>query len=237
MSPRTVALLAGGLGTRVEVLSHGKVPKALLAVAGRPFIDHKMEEFQRLGVERVVMLLGTHAEQIVDHVGDGSPWGLDVETVLDGDRLLGTGGSIKRALPELPERFWVTYGDTLLDADLTLGEMLVVDDPAAGVMTVLRNEDRWETSNVSVVAGLVSEYEKASAVGSHHFIDYGYLLLPRTAISAVADAEFDLRVALAPMIALQELHALQVVEPFHEIGTPESLRATEAWLRSREVSG
>jgi len=231
MTDRTVALLAGGLGTRVASLSGGAVPKALLPVAGRPFIDHKLAEFRRLGVDRVVMLLAVHSDQIIDHVGDGSDWDLHVDFALDGDRLLGTGGSVKRALSGLPDRFWVTYGDSLLDADLGAGEAMVERRSGAGVMTVLHNRDRWETSNVSIVGDLVTEYAKGRPAGSHRYIDYGYLLLPSSVFAAAPADEFDLSDVLQPLIATRRLHALEVAEPFHEIGTPESLAATEQWLR------
>src|SRR4051812_25186993 len=119
---RTVVVLAGGLGTRIHDVTRGVTPKALVTVDGEPFLYHKLDELVRLGVERVVLLLGHQSEQIIDYVSGDRRWNLDMEFVADGRQLLGTGGSIKAAAGRLPERFWVTYGDTLLDVDLAAAE-------------------------------------------------------------------------------------------------------------------
>ncbi len=115
---RTAVVLAGGLGTRVAT-SPGRLPKALVPVAGRPFLDHKLAELARLGVERVVLLLGAHADQVIDHLEGWRGSIRHPATSLTASALRGTGGAIKHAADLLgDDHFWVTYGDTLLDADL-----------------------------------------------------------------------------------------------------------------------
>jgi len=230
---RTVAILAGGLGTRVASITGGTLPKALLPIAGAPFIDHKLHEALRLGATRVVLLLGHGAEPIVEHVGTGSRFDLDIAVVVDGDRLLGTGGALKRAAAELGEQTWITYGDTLLSADLATAEADATALGCPAVMTVLHNEDRWEPSNTSVAGGLVVGYGKGEPPGTHAYIDYGYVLLPTAALLVVGDDVFDLADALRPLIAARRVAAFEVSERFHDIGTPEALAETDAWLRER----
>jgi MurNAc alpha-1-phosphate uridylyltransferase len=236
---RTVVVLAGGLGTRIASLTGDSMPKALLPVAGLPFLAHKLSEISRLGGERVVLLLGHRADPIVEFVGNGSRWNLEIAIVRDGGRLRGTGGAVKWAAPVLPEQFWLTYGDTLLDADLERAEHDEVMIGAAGTMTVLHNRDRWQVSNVSVDERLVVAYDKHAVPGRHDYIDYGYLHLPASAIMSVPVDEFDLSVALEPLIASRSLAAAVVSEPFHDIGTPDALAETERWLRTtpRESTG
>ena len=94
-----VAVLAGGLGTRLRSVTGAELPKVLVPVLGRPFVDHKLDELAGAGATRVVFLLGHGAEQVRDHVGDGSRYELDVVCLDDGDELLGTGGALRRALP------------------------------------------------------------------------------------------------------------------------------------------
>jgi histidinol-phosphate phosphatase family protein len=228
---RTIAVLAGGLGTRVQSLTGGTLPKALLHVAGTPFIDHKLREAKRLGATRVVLLLGHGAEQIEHHVGDGGRFGLEVTTVLDGPGLLGTGGALKRAQAALDHRVWVTYGDTLLDADLDAAEAAGRALGCSAVMTVLHNQDRYEPSNVSLDGGRVVAYAKGAPLGTHTHIDYGYLFLPREAFTAVPDRAFDLRTVVDGLIERAELAAFEVTERFHDIGTPEALAETDEWIR------
>jgi NDP-sugar pyrophosphorylase family protein len=230
---RTIAILAGGLGTRVAALTGGVTPKAMLPLAGRPFIDHKLDEARRLGADRVVLLLGHGADQIEAYVGDGARWGLHLEVMLDGDRPLGTGGSLRQAARLLGERAWITYGDTLLDADLGAAETHARAIDCRAVMTVLHNRDRWEPSNTSIADGRVISYTKGDPPGTHEYIDYGYLLLPGDSITAVGAAAFDLRIVVQSLVERRDIAAYEVHERFHDIGTPDAMAETDAWLRSR----
>jgi NDP-sugar pyrophosphorylase family protein len=233
---RTIAILAGGLGTRVAALTGGSLPKAMLPIAGAPFIDHKLAEARRLGADRVVLLLGHGAGQIEAHVGDGARFGLSIDVVLDGPELLGTGGALKRAAAHLGDRAWVTYGDTLLDLDLRAAESAADALGCRAVMSVLHNRDELEPSNTSIAGGRVVAYTKGDPPGTHEHIDYGYVLLPVDELGAVGESAFDLRVVLQRLIACRELAAFEVRERFHDIGTPAAFAETDAWLRARQDS-
>src|SRR5215208_8182684 len=104
-----VALLAGGMATRLRPITE-TIPKAMVEVAGRPFIDHQLELLHRNGIRRVVMCLGYRGQQLEQHVGDGSSRGMEIRYTYDGEKLMGTGGAIRRALGRLGETFWVMYG-------------------------------------------------------------------------------------------------------------------------------
>src|SRR5215217_9607755 len=105
-----VALLAGGLATRLRPLTE-QVPKAMIEVAGEPFIAHQLRLLRREGVSRVVICAGYLAEQIAAYVEDGSRFGLSVRLKIDRPRLLGTGGAVRAALDQLGDEFLVMYGD------------------------------------------------------------------------------------------------------------------------------
>src|SRR5438874_2296480 len=104
-----VVVLAGGLATRMRPQTE-TIPKALLEVGGRPFIDWQLELLARSGCEEVVMCVAYRAEMIRAHVGDGSRFGVHVIYVEDKE-LLGTAGAVRGALPHLADVFLVTYGD------------------------------------------------------------------------------------------------------------------------------
>jgi NDP-sugar pyrophosphorylase family protein len=229
-----VAILAGGLGTRLHTVSGSTLPKALVPVADRPFIDHKLEELRRRGVREVVFLIGHGGDQIRRHVGTGADFGLEVTYLDDGPRLLGTGGAIKAAVPSLGPRFWVTYADSLLDVDVDRAEKEFRSTPALGMMTVLRNFDRVEPSNVLVEEDCIVAYGKDPRPARAEHIDYGMLLFDAEAFESVSDVRpFDLIEVLTALIATRRLAAFVVTEPFHDIGTPETLRETERFIRER----
>ena len=234
---RAVAVLAGGLGTRVAHLTGADGPKAMLPVGGRPFIDVKLAELVAAGADDIVVLAGHGAAALRAHVGAEAAGGIPVHFVDDGPRLLGTGGAIRHALTLLPDPFWVTYGDSLIDVDVLPAERRLGSDPGlAGVMTVLRNEDRWAVSNVSIGPGMmVTAHDKGSPPGTHAYIDYGMLLL-RHDLFAYRDpgVAFDLTDVLRETIAARRLGALEVRERFHDIGTEEAWRETDRWARTTD---
>src|SRR5580765_1312436 len=111
-----VAILAGGFATRLRPITE-MIPKALVDVAGRPFIVRQIEYLRDQGAARIVLCVGYLGEQIEAVVGDGRGLGLEVVYSYDGPRLLGTGGALRRALPKLGEQFLVMYGDSWLPID------------------------------------------------------------------------------------------------------------------------
>ncbi len=233
-----VAVLAGGLGTRLRQVTGDDLPKALVPVAGRPFIDRKLLELRDEGARDVMLLVAHGADAIRDHVGDGSALGLRVDYLEDGPDLLGTGGSLPRAVPHLGDTFWVTYGDTLLDVDVPRAETDLARDGTLALMTVLHNRDRWEPSNALVRDRRVVAYAKDPRPPDAEHIDYGMLLFRATAFAGFEPgATFDLAEVLSGLVADRQLTAFEVDERFHDIGTPEALRETEAWVAQREARG
>jgi NDP-sugar pyrophosphorylase family protein len=226
-------VLAGGLGTRMAAITGANTPKVLLPVAGRPFIDFKLASLAAEGIERVVLLLGHGASLIADHVGSGARYGLRVMCRSDGPVLLGTGGAIRRALDVLGSVFWVTYGDTYLR--VPMGEIegaFGVGNPE-GMMTVLRNRDRWDQSNLRVEQRLVVEHRKGAAPGTYEYIDYGLAILGRETLEAFpAESPFDLEQAFQRLIARRRMGAYVVSQRFYEIGSPEGYRQTDEFLRA-----
>ncbi|HKA92742.1 MAG TPA: NTP transferase domain-containing protein [Acidimicrobiia bacterium] len=237
---RGVAVLAGGLGTRVAHLTGSESPKAMLPVCGEPFIDVKLAELVAAGADQVVVLVGHGADALRAHVGPGGPGGVPVELVDDGPELLGTGGAIRRALSTLPDPFWVTYGDTLLDVDLEPAEERLRRTPRMrGVMTVLRNADRWARSNASIGDEmLVTTYDKGAPAGSHEYIDYGMLLLRHELFANRASGTaFDLTDVLREAVVSRTLAAWVVQERFHDIGSEDAWHETERWARDTDLLG
>ena len=231
----TVAVLAGGLGTRLRSLTGDVLPKVMAPVLEHPFIDYKLAGLSAAGAERVVLLVGHQGEQIKARVGDGARYGLQVSYVEDGPALRGTGGALRHALDGLADAFWVTYGDTLLEVPMPEAEAAFAASNLDGLMTVLHNRDRYEPSNVRVERGLVVEYAKDPRPAHAEHIDYGMLAFRREAFAAWPDEEaFDLGAVLESLIARDSMLAFEVTERFHDIGTVEALRETEAFLRDRE---
>lgn len=225
-----VALLAGGLATRLRPITEA-IPKAMVAVAGVPFIDHQLALFARNGITRVVLCLGYLGEQVEAHVGDGTRYGLAVAYTYDGDRLLGTGGALRRALPLLGEAFWVIYGDSYLDFDYQAAWKRFARHDALGLMTVLHNDDRWDGSNVVFENGTLLCYDKRVRTPEMRYIDYGATLLRREALARIPDGQaYDLADLYRTLVAEGQMIGHEVARRFYEIGSHEGLAETRAFL-------
>lgn len=225
------AVLAGGLGTRLGALAADR-PKALVEVAGEPFIAHQLRLLAAKGVGRAVLCVGHHGAAIRAFVGDGSRFGLEAVFSEDGPALLGTGGALKKALPLLGPAFWVTYGDAYLDTDYGAVLRRFEEARPKALMTVYRNEGRWVPSNARLEDGRVAVYDKADRSGTLRHVDYGLLLLTPAALAGVPDgAPADLAAALKGLASAGELLGVEVAERFYEVGTPEGLARTAERLK------
>jgi NDP-sugar pyrophosphorylase family protein len=226
-----VAILAGGLATRLRPITT-TVPKILVEVAGRPFVDHQLALLARHGFRRVVLCVGHLGHLVERHVGNGADWGLDVRFSHDGERLLGTGGALRRALPLLGDVFWVIYGDSYLDFDYAGVAGVFGPSGADGLMTVLRNDDRWDASNVVFQDGRLVRYDKRRRTPDMTHIDYGATLLRRAALEGrPADTAWDLADLFTELVGSGRMIGHEVARRFYEIGSPEGLAQTAAHLR------
>src|SRR3954469_16411805 len=143
-----VAILAGGLATRLRPATE-KIPKALIEVAGQPFLAHQLRLLQSAGMKKAVLCLGYRGEMIEQEFGNGSQFGVELSYSFDGPELLGTGGAIRKALPLLGGSFLVLYGDSYLPIDYAAPVKALVATGKLGLMTVFKNESRWDKSNVA----------------------------------------------------------------------------------------
>jgi NDP-sugar pyrophosphorylase family protein len=230
-----VAILAGGLATRLGDITK-KIPKALLEVAGKPFVVHQLELLRKAGVTRVVLCVQHLADQIEAVLGDGSAFGLDVRYSYDGDKLVGTGGALRRALPQLGDDFFVLYGDSYLICDY----QGIADSYRAsgklGLMTVYKNDGQYDASNVKYRDGQLLQYDKTPGIPGMTHIDWGLGVLSSRAFDPYpADTKLDLAVIYQDLLARDQLAGYEVYERFYEIGSVAGLEDTRRLL-AKEVT-
>lgn len=237
MSPNfPVAILAGGLATRLRPLTE-KIPKLLVEVAGETFFTHQLRLLKKSGLTRIVLCVGHLGEMIVEQYGDGSQWGVEIEYSFDGDKLLGTGGALIRALPRLGEAFYVLYGDSYLPIDYLPVGRAFLNSGKPALMTVFENREAYDTSNVWFENGRIQAYSKKEHLPQMRHIDYGLGLFRATAFAGCPrDAVVDLAGLQSDLARQGELAGYEVKERFYEIGSPAGLEELDELLR-REASG
>ena len=228
-----VAILAGGLATRLRPITE-KIPKSLVPVAGKPFLAHQLELLKSRGVKRAVLCVGYLGEMIRRDFGDGEQFGVKLDYSFDGDKLLGTGGAIKRALPLLGDEFFVLYGDSYLPVDYAPIADFFRRSGKLGCMTVYRNEGKYDTSNVFFAGGEIKVYDKKAKLPEMRHIDYGLSLFKGAAFdSHPAGQSFDLAEVMGKLVREKQLAGYEVRERFYEIGSPAGLAELETLLQSK----
>jgi len=229
-----VAILAGGLATRLRPLTE-RIPKALVDVAGKPFVEHQLDLLRRRGVNRIVLCVGYLGDMVEAALGDGSRWGIDVRYAFDGETLLGTGGALRKALPLLGERFLVLYGDSYLDCDYAAVEEAFVASGKLGLMTVFRNANQWDRSNVVFTDGRIVRYDKRTPTPDMAYIDYGLGALQAKAFDAYpTELAIDLATIYQGLLARNELAGFEVTQRFYEVGSPAGLEETQRYILAKE---
>lgn len=222
-----VCILAGGRGVRLGELT-AAVPKPLVRVAGRPFIEHQLELLRRYGARRIVVCTGYLGDQLEEVLGDGSRFGLELSYSRDEDEPAGTAGAIRLALNLLGPEFLVLYGDTYLRIDYGEVARRFRSAGRPGLMTVLRNRGRWGPSNAVLAGGLVVAYDKEAPPAGAEWIDYGLLAFRRAVFLELAASDLS---DMTHELALRgELAGYAASKRFYEIGTPQGLSETERFL-------
>jgi NDP-sugar pyrophosphorylase family protein len=225
-----VAILCGGLGTRLLPKTE-TVPKALLSVSGEPFVFHQLRLLASAGVRRAVLCVGHLGGMIESAVGNGSAFGLDVGYAYDGDVQLGTGGAIRNALPQLGESFFTLYGDSYLVADFGAIQTAFESSRKLGLMTIWHNSGRLVPSNVEVQDQRIVAYSKRSRSERMQHVDWGLSAFRSETFEAFArDEVFDLGQVHVGLLDRGQLAAFEVKERFYEVGSPEGLADTEAFI-------
>ena len=233
----SVAILAGGLATRLRPLTE-EIPKSLIEVAGEPFICHQLKYLRKQGIKSAVLCIGFLGEMIQEVVGDGSRWDMHISYSPDGPSLLGTGGALRQALPLLGEHFFILYGDSYLPIDFSDIKKTYEASGQKGLMTVLKNQNRWDKSNVEFDAGQIIEYNKTVIRPQMHYIDYGLGLLQSAILQAYpARQSFDLSKVYNDLSLAGELAGYEVFERFYEIGSHQGIADTQAYLLEKTARG
>lgn len=230
-----VALLAGGLATRMLPATAG-VAKSMLLVAGEPFLGHQLRMLVSQGVKKIVICSGHLEKELREYAGDGSRWGCSITYSADGSQPLGTGGAIRQALPLLGPAFMVMYGDSYLAAPLTEvwdGFLAAEKD---GLMTVYRNADRWDKSNIVYSRGTIRVYDKETRTSAMEHIDYGLSCFRSKAFTPWPLRErFDLSTVASELLFRGQLAGFEVKDRFYEIGSPAGFAETDAMLRGQQI--
>lgn len=228
-------ILAGGLGTRLRPMV-GDIPKAMVTVQGKPFLEHQLRLLKRHGISDIVLCIGYMGERIKEHFGDGRKFDVRIRYSEEGEKLLGTAGAIKNAQNLLDEIFFVTYGDAYLILDYRAVMKYFKRFNKLGLMVVFKNFDRYDRSNVVVEGDLVKVYSKRKRFPNMVYIDFGVSVMRKKALDLVPSGRaVDLEELNQELIKRGELLAFETKQRFYEVGSPKGLREFEELVSAGKI--
>lgn len=215
-------ILAGGLGTRLGALAEG-LPKPMVAVAGRPLLEHVVRQLASQGFPEILLLVGHRAGAIESHFGDGSAFGLDIRYSCEAEPL-GTGGALKLAAPMIPARFLMLYGDLYRDFDYA--GFCARRDQALAVYPYVDGLTTIACANVGLDASCarVARYVKGDPAAGLTHVDAGFGVFRRDALDLLPEGVSSFEARVYPALAESgKLEAELVDRAFFDIGNPADL--------------
>jgi NDP-sugar pyrophosphorylase family protein len=220
-------ILAGGLGTRLRPITE-TIPKPMVEVRGRPFLEYIVTHLSAQGFDRFLLLLGYLGEHVKRHFGDGARWGVSIEYASE-PHPLGTAGAIRNAFESLEPEFLLLYGDSYLPIDYQKVVRQFHETPSQCLMVVYDNRlaDTGVTNNVALHAdGTVSRYLKGQFAPELQYVEAGVLCFRRDVFRNVPVSEpvgLEQKI-YADLIAEGQVRAFVTKQRFFDIGTPERLQ-------------
>jgi MurNAc alpha-1-phosphate uridylyltransferase len=226
-----LAILAGGYATRLGSLTND-IPKCLIEINGRPFIEWQLDLLIKNGYSDFVFCLSYKSDMVQEYLGDGTSRGVKIQYSLDGETQLGTGGAIQNALPALGEAFAVLYGDSYLPINYFTVEKDFLNSVNLAVMTVYENKNQFDSSNVEFVEGNLKNYQKGSSDKKMQHIDYGLTYFRSSAFLPYSDqSAFDLSEVCHDLTKYGQMGGFEVFERFYEIGSVHGIQEFSEYLR------
>ncbi|TDU71418.1 D-glycero-D-manno-heptose 1,7-bisphosphate phosphatase [Prosthecobacter fusiformis] len=219
--PVQAVVLAGGLGTRLGDKTR-LLPKPMMDIGGRPFLDYLVRNLQRKGIREVILATGHLSEPIQLFFQDGADHELTIRYAVE-TTPQGTGGALRGCLPMLDERFFVLNGDTLFDVNLAA----MMNTCTTNVMALRPVNDTSRYGRVVLDGERVVGLHEKSTTG-RGMINGGVLCLLREHVAGIPEGRSSLETDLLPDLASRGLLAGFESDAFFiDIGVPDSLAAGE----------
>lgn len=225
-----VVILAGGKGTRLAPLTHD-IPKPMVSVRGRPFLEHLIELFKCFSFTDVLILACYLGEQIEDYFGDGDSF--DVRIRYSYEKLpLGTGGALKNANSMLDEAFLLVNGDTFLPIDYHVLVSRFKQLCKSAMIVAYNGLEPIAVNNLKIEHGSIVAYNKDNPDGMTH-LDAGVIAMKKEVLKLIeSGCVCSLEKQIFPkLIADGQLAAFETQQKFYDMGTFRGLDVIQGVLK------
>lgn len=222
-------ILAGGLGERIRERYPDTI-KSLIKFRDKPFIYYQIDLLIKNGFKQIVVCSGYGHKELTEYL-DTENFSAEIFVSDDGDKPLGTGGAIKKALNHLGPEFMVIYGDSYLDFDYKRSMDKFLFSSKLALMTIYRNNNRFDKSNIWYKNNKIFDYSKQNPNRKYKYIDYGVSFFRAGCFFATPIDAFDLSSLYEYLIYKDMLDSDIIKERFYEIGSLSGIDEFDRYIR------
>jgi NDP-sugar pyrophosphorylase family protein len=230
-----IAILNGGLGARLGTITIDR-PKCLVEINGKAFLEWQIQLLKEAGYTDFVFCISYKFEKVQEFLKQRNDFGVNIVYSIDGDKQLGTGGAVKKALHHLGSKFAVIYGDSYLPINYSKVEKNFLDSKDIACMTIYKNNNQFDRSNVEFKAGRIQRYSKNIQSDHMFYIDYGLTYLHSETFEGFKPNQaFDLSELLENLSISDSLAGFEADNRFYEIGSYEGILDLSNYLLRKNL--
>ncbi|MCX5698498.1 MAG: sugar phosphate nucleotidyltransferase [Candidatus Omnitrophica bacterium] len=226
-----VVILAGGKGTRLRPITK-QVPKSMVLISGKPFLQHQLEFSRSLGLSKFLFLIGYLGGQIKKYFGDGSKFGVEINYSCE-EKLLGTAGALKNARHKLDKEFLLLNGDTFLPMDYNKLIKYFKQSGSIGVVSAYNNLEKTVQNNIAIdKSNRIVNYNKKDSKGMA-YVDSGAMVFKKEILGFIPGAQFCSleEEVFDKLIKKRELMAFVNNQRFYDMGSFKGLELLKDKLK------
>ncbi len=238
---RQAVILAGGRGERLRPFTD-TMPKPMIPVCGRPFLEYLIELLKENGIKEVILLLGYLGEKIMDYFGDGSKFGVNIKysvtPFLDENGVENESGlRIKNAENLLDKHFLLMYCDNYWPLNLKKLSSFYFKQKTLASVTIYTNKDGITKNNVFVDnQGYVTKYDRTREDEKLNGVEIGFFILDKKVLELLPKHNSHFERDVLPLLIFQkELSGFLTDHRYYSISTPERVKLTEEFLYPKRV--
>ena len=224
-------ILCGGRGMRLRPITDA-VPKPMVPVCGRPFLEHLLEQLRGEGIIEVVLLAGYLGDVIERHFGDGSSFGMRI-SYSRGPEEWDTGRRLWEARHLLKEHFFLLYGDNYATFLADRVEKMFLHHGRLGCLSL---HARSRNANIRYTPeGLVDVYDRSRTAEGLTAVEIGYMLLSSRIFEFYRQPNCSFSEILECLALEGQLSAYLVGDAYYSVSDPERLKITEQYLTPKKI--
>ena len=218
-------ILAGGRGSRLAEHT-GSMPKPMLDVGGRPFLEYIVEHLRCNGFRELIFTVGYLSQSIKNHFGDGSEFDIQINYIEENEPL-GTGGALFSGMDLLHDEFLVLNGDTIFDFNIWDFYKNFQDSDALGAVATRTISDVSRYGCILMDGHFVSSFSEKEQTGEGR-ISSGCYIFRKDVIAKYAKPKCSIEEEIFPsMVLAKELFAKNYDGFFIDIGLPSTYESAQ----------